>query len=241
LPGDVIAAYDDWTQALLDAVRTGEAGEDHSEGHALSVHPGMRAGQEQFIVFAARDRALLVAVLNESSDPQHRGIAAHVLGYVADKSAVVDELSRAMFDSHELVRNNATRALGVMADYAAMTPSAGIEIDPEPYVAMLDSIVWSDRNKGTMLLGFLSGSRDPALMATLRENSLPALVEMCRWSTAHGQPSCLMLQRILGMPDDPSMEARPATIEAAVAIMQDDATMYVDDPDGNEVEFICGT
>lgn len=220
LPDGVVASYDAWTQALIEAVRTGQAGEDHSEGHALSVHPGMRAEQERFIAFAARDRDLLVEVLEQSSDFKHRGVAAHMLGYVADKSAVVDALSRAMLDSHELVRNNATRALGVMADYASRTPDAGIVIDPEPYVAMLDSIVWSDRNKATMLLGFLSASRDPALMAELRERSMPALIEMCTWEgSSHGQPSCLMLQRVLSLPDDASPEAAAPTVAAAAALL----------------------
>lgn len=222
LPDDVVASYEVWNQALFEAVRAGQAGEDHSEGHSLSVHPGMRAEQERFIAFAARDRDLLVEVLNGSSSAQHRAIAAHVLGYVADKPAVVDELSRAMFDPNESVRNSATRALGVMAHYASTTPDTGIEIDPEPYVAMLDSIVWSDRNKATMLLGFTSASRDPALMATLRARSMPALVEMCRWGTAHGEPSCLMLQRVLGLPDDASVEARLAIVAAAAALMQSD-------------------
>ncbi len=224
LPADVVAAYDAFTQGLIEAVRTGQAGEDRSQGHALSVHPGMRAAQEQFLVFAERDRALLIEVLNGSSDPQHRGIAAHVLGYVADKPAVIDELIGAAFDSHELVRNNAVRALAVMAVYANGTPDTGIAIDAEPFIGMLDSIVWSDRNKSTAVLGGVTQARDPIVLDMLRQRSMPALTEMCRWEgSSHGQPACLMLQRVLGLPDDASPEARPATIAAATELLADTA------------------
>jgi hypothetical protein len=202
-PAEVIAAYDEFTQALIAAVRAGNAQEDRSQGHALSVDPAMRAAQEKFIVFADRHRDLLIEVLRDAANPQHRGVAAQVLGYVSDKPAIVPELTRAVFDSHELVRNNATRALAVMAVYASETPDTGIVIDPAPFVPMLDSLVWSDRNKGLALLSSLTASRDPVLMADLRERSMPSLIEMCGWSLwGHASSSCLILQRVHGLPDN---------------------------------------
>lgn len=217
LADDVAAAYRAFSQAMEAAVRAGDGGEDVSQGHSLVNNPAARAIQEQFLVFAERDRDQLVEVLMGSADANHRAAAATVLGYVGDKPAIVDELVQAAaFDPDEGVRNNATRALGVMAMYASQTPDTGIVIDAAPFLYLLDSTVWSDRNKGLFLLGTLTQTRDPAVLAELRARSLPALTEMCRWKNwGHAQSACMVLQRVLGLPDDAAPSSREATLAAA--------------------------
>jgi hypothetical protein len=220
LPADLLAAQEQSEEEVREAVRKGAA-EDDSQGHALSTYPPLRAQQEKFIAFAREHASLLRNVLANAADPGLRAVAAEVLGYAPDKREVIEPLSRAALDADEGVRNNATRALGVIADYALAHPELGIRIDPAPFIGMLNSVVWTDRNKGSFLLMSLSATRDPALFEKLRHDALPALIEMCGWTNlGHAWSSCLILLRVLGMSEDLSEQNRAAALERARALLK---------------------
>jgi len=85
---------------------------------------------------------------------------------------------------------------------------------------MLNSIIWSDRNKGLAVLVNLTETRDLDLLETLRANTLPSLKEMCEWNDwGHAVPACLILQRIIGLPDDNDPNSRQFTISRTVELM----------------------
>ena len=224
LAADIVQAGDEFSKALTLAVRQGDATEDRSQGHALNHNAAMRAVQERFIVYARRDLAQLRRVLRSSSSVPERALAAQVLGYAADKSAIVDELVYAMRDPAEEVRNNAVRALMVIAE---MSPGKGTpvpRIPPQPFVALLNSPVWSDRNKAALALMALSASRDPAVLAAIRQPpAVAALAEMARWkSDGHAQPAYFILGRLAGYSEDRALDfwrrgEREVVINAAVA------------------------
>ena len=208
LPDDVVRAGAALDDALMAAVVKGDAGEDDTHGHALSSNAAMRAVQEQFIVFAARDEATLRDVLAHSSDAAERALAAEVLGYLADKKRVVPALSAAMRDPDDSVRNNAMRALAVIAVYAAGKPQLGIRVPPEPFVDLLNSRFWTDRNKAAFALVELSQTRDPKLLTALHDRALTSLVEMARWkSRVHASASVFILGRLAAMTDEAIAEA----------------------------------
>jgi hypothetical protein len=150
LPADVVHAGADFLEALGAAVLRGDVGEDRSHGHALSFDPAVHAIQERFIVYAARHRKLLRDVLRSSAEPTHRALAAEMLGYAADKKAIVPDLVSAMRDPDESTRNNATRALLVIATLAERAPERRLRIPPQPFIDLLDSLVWTDRNKSAV-------------------------------------------------------------------------------------------
>ena len=207
--------------ALFEAVRKGNTAEDHAHGHALSSDPASRAIQERYIAYATENTALLHDVLQHSSDAEHRALAAQVLGYAPDKQAVVPDLVRAIRDPSEGVRNNAARALLVIAHFAQQSPERGIEVPLDPFIAMLDSPVWTDRNKSSWALSGLTERRDPAALAKMRASSLPSLIEMARWkSPGHAEPAVFLLGRIAGLPEEAIASAwksgdREQIIEAA--------------------------
>jgi hypothetical protein len=81
---------------------------------------------------------------------------------------------------------------------------------------MLNSIVWSDRNKGLWILDSLTASRDPKLLKRLRKEAGTSLVEMCAWKGwGHAFPACQILRRVMGMADDGDPLSREATLERA--------------------------
>jgi hypothetical protein len=214
LPAEIVKAYDDFETAIREAVLSGNAREDHSQGHASYSHPPLRAQQEKFIAFAATHTALLRDVLANSADAKSRAVAAEVLGYAPDKREVVGPLSRASLDVNENVRNDATRALGVIAGYSLAHPELGIRIDAAPFIALMNSVVWTDRNKGSFVLTSLTATREPALLQRLNDESLPALVDMCGWTNlGHAFGACLILQRVLGMSETFSEQTRAEALE----------------------------
>ncbi len=202
LPADIVQAGADFMEALPAAVLRG-VGEDHSQGHALSFDPAVHAIQERFIVYAARQRKLLRDVLRNSAEATHRALAAQVLGYAADKKAIVPDLVSAMRDPDANTRNNATRALLIIAALAERAPERRLRIPPQPFIDLLNSLVWTDRNKSAGALEQLTASRDPALLSALRTRALPSLIEMARWkSPAHAASAIVIVGRIGGLSEE---------------------------------------
>ena len=207
LAADIVKAGDELEKALRLAVQRGDAADDRSQGHALAHDPASRAVQERFVTYANRDLPELRRVLRNSSDAAERALAAEVLGYAADKAAVVDDLVYAMSDPAEGVRNDAMRALLVIAE---MTPNDGRRvprIPPQPFIALLGSPVWSDRNKAAGALETLTRGRDPGSLKAVRRQAVPPLSEMARWkSEGHAQPAFLILGRIAGYSDEAALK-----------------------------------
>ncbi|HEU0172789.1 MAG TPA: hypothetical protein VFV58_00880 [Blastocatellia bacterium] len=220
LPQDVIQAGEDLDKAFTEAVIKGNSSEDDSQGHALTNDQATRAVQMRFITFAARDLNILRDVLRHSDDAHHRALAAQVIAYSADKQAVVNDLVEAMRDRADGVRNNAMRALAVMALSARRPDKQPIKIPAHPFIEMLNSIDWTDRNKSSWALSNLTAQRDPAVLSELRQKALTSLIEMARWKSSRGQEPFLLLGRVAGFPEDEITAAwergdRASFIEAA--------------------------
>jgi hypothetical protein len=202
LPADVVQASKD-IDAAFENMQADGLEEDDSQGYALFHDPGMRAVQLRFPALAEKHLTILRDVLRNSSDASDRAFAAEVLGYAKDKQAVVSDLLDAMRDASDSVRNNAMRALMVFARYAPKEPGGTIRIPGQPFVEMLNSCIWTDRNKSAAALAELTKGRDPAIMTELRMHALPSLVEMARWrSLGHATYSLWILGRLGGLSDE---------------------------------------
>ena len=105
-----------------------------------------------------------------------------------------------MRDSNAEVRNNATRALWLIAAFARNAPDRKIEVPPDPFVDLLNSLTWTDRNKSSLALMSLTEPRDRALLSLLQQKAVPALTEMARWkSRGHAIASVMILGRVAGI------------------------------------------
>lgn len=222
LPQDVFEAGKAFEQALSQAVIKGDAREDDSKGYALFHDSSCRAIQERFVKFAARDLPLLEKVLRNSGDAGQRALAAEIIGYAKDKPATIPLLAYGMADPDSNVRNNSMRALGVIARFARKHRDAQIQIPAEPFVAMLNSLDWTDRNKSSLALLELTDKRDPAILKEMREEAVGSLVDMARWKGAgHAYAPFVLLGRAAGMNEDQIQKAwdqndRESVIETAL-------------------------
>jgi len=221
LADDVLQAGHDFSEALIQAIQRGDAGEDRSKGYSLANDAATRAVQERFLGFAARDEEQLRDVLYHSSDAEHRALAAQILGYAADTRNVIGDLAYGTNDPAESVRNNAMRALAIIAAFATRSPELKLVVPTQPFVSLLNSLVWTDRNKASMALMELSAA-NPKVIENLREQTLGPLIEMAHWkSEGHAAPAVWILGRIGGLSDDAIQVAwsrgdREAVIDAAL-------------------------
>ena len=199
LPKVALSLCDDMEKALINAVMKGQSTEDDSEGYTLTDEPKARRAQLAIREYTLRNEALILQVLASSSHPRHRAVAAQMLGYARQSDEQVDALVRASLDADDEVRNNAVRALEVLA---GAKPELAKRIPPEPFLRLLRSGAWLDHNMASLVLAALTNSREPKLLTLLRTDALDSLVEMARWRS-HAEPALLMLGRMAGLSEDP--------------------------------------
>ncbi len=221
LPSEILETKRQLKRAMIAAIRAGDAGDDWSQGHSLVMNPEARAFQERYIDFASEYRETLIEVLHGSARHRDRALAATVLAYSADKKSIVPHLEAAVLDPKKGVRNDAIRALGVIAHYSKNHSELGIEINASVFVGLLSSVLHSDRNKASGVLLALTESRDPVLLEQIRAEALPYLIEMCQWkSEGHAWNSCKILERTVGLPDQKERHPKDDSISAALELLR---------------------
>lgn len=203
LPGEIVSAYEDFERARVEAMRRGNfSSEDSRRGYYLLGDADARTYQEKLIALADPFSAQLGEVLRTAASAEQRAMAASMIGYLSDKRAAARELAFAARDPDAGVRNDAIRGLSALAGYARRHRELAIEIPVDRFIEMLDSFAWTDRNKSLAVLLELSNG-DEAVIAKLRQRSLPTLIEMARWQAAgHAMMSLILVGRIAGMPDE---------------------------------------
>ena len=199
LDDDFVILYDRFEEAVRQAVSRGEGlvVEDHSRGYPLSQDPDVRGFQQRIREYALSYPAQLFAVARDSSNARHRAIAIDAIGYGLHSTNQIEALTHSALDPDRTVRNNAVRALWVLA-------SSQVELQaPIPYgtfVDLLNSDVRTDRTKSIAVLAALTADHDSSVLTAIVEGSLAPLIECARWSwTGHAYQARVLLGRIAGI------------------------------------------
>jgi len=197
LPQSIVELYKQTMSANMEAVLNGAAAESRTTGYALSTYPALRAKQLATRQFAIRNQALVSRALKFSANAEQRWVAAHVLGYAMLSKQQVAALVWASRDQNATVRNNAVRALAVLAQ---SSPKTAARIPAFGFVEMIRSGTWGDRNKAAFLMNSLTRPRNTKLLQTLRRGALKSLLEMAHWrSPGHAYDARIILGRIVGI------------------------------------------
>ena len=204
LPKEIVDDCDKFNELMFEGIIKGESGEDRSQGHSLMNYAPAKTIQEKFIGYAEKYSILLKNVLKNSSDADQRAMAAQLLAYAKDKNSIVDDLLYAVHDNDDGVRNNSTRALALIASYSANNPALKIKKIPvEPFTKMMNSIVWTDWNKGSAVLLSLTEKKDEAIIKKIKEQALIPICQMANWKNpGHSMMGYLLLGRITGYSDE---------------------------------------
>lgn len=199
LSDEIISAYRNFNQHVRAATLKGETSEEYFNGYSLLNYAAARKEQSNFIVFAEEKLQELEKVLKYSKYAEHRAAAAQIIAYANDKKKVAELLLHAIKDSDEYVRNNATRAISVLAAFLSENPQIKIAIPAAPFIDMLNSVSWTDRNKGAMVLVELTSRHDKVLLEQIKKHAMPSVIEMARWKNrGHALFSFIILCRLAG-------------------------------------------
>ncbi len=197
LPADAMGLYKAALTALTHAIQSGKSGEDDSSGYSLSQDPTLRAKQMAMREYAIDHQPALINTLQGCGSPEARQAAAEILGYGRQSTTQIGALVRATRDPDDGVRNNAIRALWVLA---TASPKMASEIPAGGFVEMLSSGLWTDRNKAGQLLLALTMHRNAKLLEQLSTSALSSLIEMAKWrDSEHAYAYRVLLGRIAGL------------------------------------------
>lgn len=189
--------YNEWGKAFTKAVEQGDSLEDDSKGYALSHDAAVRSIELEMRAWAAEREPAIIDVLEHGKDARQRAAAAELLGYADRSRDQIQALTNAAEDENAEVRNNAIRALGVLAAGRGVA----VKVDLKPLVDLLYSGTWTDRNKASWLMANLTESRDPKMLGQLRSTAMAPLVEGARWDAAHAGFFLTILGRMGGIPE----------------------------------------
>jgi hypothetical protein len=174
--------------------------EDDSQGYALQRDPKLHALQLELRAYAVKHEAELLRAAADCSDAKQRAYAVEALGYAQQSPRQIAALVQASRDSNGGVRNDATRALGVLLQ---SSPALAAQIPAATFIEMMMSGIWTDRNKSCSVLEPMSMARDPQFLALMRAEALDPLIEMARWrSEGHAACGKTILARIAGAKEE---------------------------------------
>lgn len=218
LDRDLLNIYERFDEAVRQATTRGEGlvREDHSRGFPLSHEPDVRALQQRIREYALSHPAELFKVSRTSSFVRHRAVAIDAIGYGQHTAGQVEALTHGALDPDAVVRNNAIRALAVLAS-SKVEPK--VPIPHGAFVDLLASDTWHDRNKSLALLSKLTEARDSNVLAAISQRSLGPLVECARWSwSGHAYWARVILGRIGGIDEAAVLEKAwsPAFVDFAL-------------------------
>jgi hypothetical protein len=220
LPAEVMSIFQKLEKHLDAAIERGDSGEDQSKGYALSSDAALRADQLELRAWSRAHTELVLKVLAGARNARQRGYAAEALGYADNSPQQIAALVEAAFDSDGNVRNNAIRALWVLC---SLGPEVTNQIPGERFIPLLHSSVWSDRNKGSLLMLLITKSRDPKLLKILQTQALAPLREMAQWrNPGHASPAIVILGRMAGIAesrlDEPDAAVRAEILKYAASL-----------------------
>jgi hypothetical protein len=195
-----------------ESASTNQKEVDKPAGYRLMQDSRAQAAELKVRDYARAHTDELIPVLANSAHADQRAWAADALGYADRSREQIDALVAAAHDSNDEVRNNATRALSEILDG---DPSAASMIPAAPFIEMLHSGTWTDRNKAGWVIASLTKSRDVGTLATIKARAWDALLEMARWRhTGWSSRARMILARIAGIPEDRVVSLSFGTPEA---------------------------
>jgi hypothetical protein len=203
LPDEVTRAYAVFTAALERASAEGDLKEDLSHGYSIMQNPACQAAQAKFVEIAEKHLAVLRNVLKNARDPEARAIAAYIIGYAPDKTAVIGDVQLAMQDPDGAVRANAARTIRGFAFYSFANPNANLKVQATWFVELTNSIELGDRLEAAKGLLLFTEKRDEHILSNIRDRAMPSLLEMAHWQyLAHALPAFLVVGRVSGLSDE---------------------------------------
>lgn len=228
LAPNVTANYRRFLDEVEDSIRGKNADEDLTNGYSLMADPDCRSIQNGFITAVASDLQNIANVVRQSADPEQRAAAAYLLQYAPrgerTTTIMTDGIQWALQDDDDSVREAALTSLRAVMVGAKMHPEQNIHIEATWLVALMNSVVWSDRFHASQALATLTETPNKDALDLLRARALPSVLEMARWHDyKHALPAFILAGRLAGFDEAKINEAwakedREPVLDAAAGI-----------------------
>lgn len=178
-PDGLLTAWREYEEIALNLVEAGEINPDTEKCPAVHCpfghsHKKLKKFEKVFSEGVKKNEKALVDVLNQSRSMDDRASAAYLLSYLNNAEKVAALLVPVIKDSEPLVRNNALRVLGDIAE-----KNKEVILPIKPILEALDFPRASDRSKAVFVVMMMSSGSQQVRDEILRE-SVPTLLSMLK-------------------------------------------------------------
>lgn len=132
-------------------------------------HPKLKPYLAVFNQGVIKEKNLVLTTLNNDPNPERRASAAFLVGHFKNPKEIIATLLPHVNDEDDLVRNNVVRVLGLTIEKSKLT-----NVNPLPFIQLLDSPYTTDRNKALLVL-FMLAKSEQARMPILQHGGLKLL------------------------------------------------------------------
>lgn len=176
-PDGILKAWSDYETAALDLVEAGQLIPETEKCPAFHCpfghkHDKLKKYEKIFVEGSKKHFEKLVEIQAGDQRPEYRAAATYVLAYHPDGKKVVSQMVERVRDPDELVRNNALRVLGEIAEF-----HPELVIPTAPIVEALSFPRASDRSKAVFVAHMLTLNSQSARTEMLKL-AVPSLLEL---------------------------------------------------------------
>jgi hypothetical protein len=155
-------------------------------------HPELKDDFALFLASANKEKALIMETITKDPNPERRTAAIFLTGYFDDPKEIISCLLNSVNDPDNGVRNGAMRVIGLTMEKAKIN-----EIDPIPFLTLLDSPYDTDRNKALLVL--LQAVGTTKSNDVIAQNGKDRLISLLRLKQPNNQRLAhLVLKKISG-------------------------------------------
>jgi len=168
-PDSLIQSWLEYENLGMDLVETGQISPDGAKCEALHCpfgheHPKLKKFAPVFTNGVKKNVDRLIEIISKDKRADYRASAAFLLAYFPDGKKIIPSLVERIRDPDQIVRNNALRVLG---DIAELHPEFVIPV--KPLIAALNYPRSTDRSKSIFAIYSLAANSSSAREEILRE------------------------------------------------------------------------
>jgi hypothetical protein len=155
-------------------------------------HKELKPFLKVFNTGAVTEKSLILQTLHHDNDPLRRAAAAFLVGHFHDPHEIISTLLPHVYDKSFDVRNNAMRVIE-----STMRKAKIYDINPEPFLDLLDSPYVTDRNKALYII--VEALNYPPSKAFIIQNGQDKLLSLLRLQQPNNHlPAYHILRKISG-------------------------------------------
>ncbi|KTC64809.1 Uncharacterised protein (plasmid) [Legionella adelaidensis] len=148
--------------------------------------------KQQFYDAISHNKNYIIEVLKESSIPHRKTGALILIGFFPDPQEIIHLASLSVNDGNEEVRNMAMRIIGTTLEKVKVN-----DLDPRPYLSLLNSPIVTDRNKALLVLFHLAQSK-PSAEIIIKEGGSKLLELLALKQINNHNPAYMVLRQLSG-------------------------------------------